>query len=193
MRTCVLMLALGVSRVMAVEPVTNLTMLVKGELDALYRDIPSHQTDIRYLREEGVCFRSNDHFKAIATILSNGWRDVWWNLPDISSNANDRLIVLAASIKPSESDFLSKLDILADLVLSNKVSQSEFKWYWSEYAIVDHFSGSAMVRRYAESSVSNLIMKVQAAGCFPRGVRDIFNGEAKEFYEDAVHDGLIGP
>ena len=69
MRICVLMLALCISQAMAMELETNVVMRVKEELVALHQDIPARQTDIRCLKEEGVCFRTNDHFKAIATIL----------------------------------------------------------------------------------------------------------------------------
>ena len=114
-------------------------------------------------------------------------------MPAVTSNANDRLIVLAASIKPSEADFLSKLDALADLVLSNKVDQAELRWYRSECAIVDHYAASSLVRRYQEPAISNLIMKLSSAGVYSQGVSRIFSGEEKELYLDAVHDGLIGP
>ena len=194
MRLGVLMLALGVSQAMAGEPGANLAMRVKEELDVLRQDVPTRQVDIRSLREDGICFQSNVHFRAIATMLSNGWQEVWSDLPEVLSNANDRLIVLAASIKPSESDFLSKIDALADLVLSNKVSRSELTWYWSEYALTDHHSASALIRRYAEPSVSNLVLKLDAANCLDgHNKTAIFSGEEKSDYEDAVHDGLIGP
>lgn len=194
MRLYILILALGVGRAVAGTVSTNLAMRVQEELDALHQDVPARHTDIRCLREEGVCFRTNFHFKAIAEILSNGWQEAWGNLPEVAPNANDRLIVLAASIKSTEGDFLAKIDALADLVLSNEVSRSEFSWYWSEYAIADHHSASAMFRRYAESSVSNLVLKLDAANCLGgHNKTDIFCGKEKSDYEDAVHDGLIGP
>ena len=58
-------------------------------------------------------------------------------------------------------------------------------------ADVSHSATSALVRRYDEPSISNLIMKVNAAGGISGGVADIFSGEEKRGYEDAVREGLI--
>ena len=114
-------------------------------------------------------------------------------MPEISTNQSERLIVMASGVVMGEERYLACISSVADMVLSNKLTSSELRFYKMRCSILDHRATSSLVRRYQEPAISNLIMKLHAAGAYPQGVSDIFSGEAKEFYLDAVHDGLIAP
>lgn len=100
-------------------------------------------------------------------------------------------MIIAASAVNNEADYLARIDFLADLVLSNRVSSIELTYFENRCADVSHFAASALVRRYNEPAISNLIMKVNAAGGISGGVSDIFSGEENRWYENAVREGLI--
>lgn len=142
---------------------------------------------------EGLNIQTNADFESLSRIVSTSWGDVLNLMPEISTNQAERLIVVAAGVVVGETNFLTRVDQMADMVLSNKISSVELRFYKTQYSISDHYAVSVLVRRYQEPSISNLIMKLNTAGAYPQGVSHIFNGAAKELYLDAVHDGLIGP
>lgn len=115
------------------------------------------------------------------------------DMDSITTNHNERLIVIYAGVGLGETNFLVRINQMADFVLSNKVSLTELRFYKVQCGISDHHATSSLIRRYQEPSISNLIMKLNAVGAYPQGVSDIFSGEAKELYLDAVHDGVIAP
>lgn len=142
---------------------------------------------------EGLNIQTNVDFENLSQIVTTSWDEVLSLMSEISTSQAERLIVVAAGVGVGETNFLSRVEKMADMVLSNKVSAAELRFYKTQCSIVDHHAVSALVRRYQEPPISNLIIKLNRAGAYPQGVSQIFNGEAKEFYLDAVHDGLIGP
>jgi len=139
---------------------------------------------------QGTGILTNGHFRLLQGAASNQWQSVWASL-NCLTNSDDRLVVIAAGAANNEADYLARISFLADMVLSNKVSSVELRYFVNRCSDVNHFVASTLVRRYDEPSVSNLIMKVNAAGGFPGGVSDIFSGEDKRWYENAVREGLI--
>ena len=144
------------------------------------------------IREDwkGTGISANRHFNSLQNFASNHWQNVLLNL-NCLTNQDDRLIVIAACAVNNEEDYLARIDCLADMVLSNRATTVELTYFVNRSADVSHSATSALVRRYDEPSISNLIMKVNAAGGISGGVADIFSGEEKRGYEDAVREGLI--
>ena len=144
------------------------------------------------IREDwrGAGISANRHFDSLRNIASNHWQNVLTNL-NCFTNQDDRLIVIAACAVNNEEDYLARIGCLADMVLSNRATTVELTYFENRTADISHFAASALVRRYNEPSISNLIMKVNAAGGISGGVADIFSGEEKRWYESAVREGLI--
>ena len=136
---------------------------------------------------------TNPAFTRLSQTVTNCWDEVLAVMPEISTNQSERLIVMASGVVMGEERYLACISSVADMVLSNKLTSSELRFYKMRCSILDHRATSSLVRRYQEPAISNLIMKLHAAGAYPQGVSDIFSGEAKEFYLDSVHDGLIAP
>lgn len=144
------------------------------------------------IREDwnGTGMSANRHFNALRNFVSNHWQNVLANL-NCFTNQDDRLIVIAACAVNNEADYLARIDCLADQVLSNRAATVELTYFENRSADISHFAASALVRRYNEPSISNLIMKVNSAGGISGGVANIFSGEEKRWYETAVQEGLI--
>ena len=64
---------------------------------------------------------TNRLFHQLRQIVTNHWRDVLLNLSSMT-NQGDRLILISAGTADNESDYLDRVDTMADMVLSNKVS-----------------------------------------------------------------------
>lgn len=144
------------------------------------------------IREDwnGVGISANRHFNSLRNFASNHWQNILANL-NCFTNQNDRLIIIAACAANNEADYLARIGCLSGMVLSNRATTVELTYFENRSADISHFAASALVRRYNEPSISNLIMKVNAAGGISGGVADIFSGEEKQWYEDAVREGLI--
>ena len=142
---------------------------------------------------EALNMQTNVDFGTLSQIVTNRWDDILGIMPEISTNQAARLVVLAAGAGAGEADFLARIEKITDMVFSNKISSAELRFYKTQCGIIDHHAASSLVRRHQEAPISNLIMKLNAAGAYPQGVSSIFSGEEKELYLDAVHDGLIGP
>ena len=142
---------------------------------------------------QGFNMTTNASFARLSQLVTNRWEEVLYTMPEISTNEAERLIVMASGVVRGEDRFISCIISVADMVLSNKLTSAELRFYKTRCSIADHYAASSLVRRYQEPAISNLIMKLNAAGCYPQGVSDIFSGDAKELYLDAVHDGLVGP
>lgn len=168
---------------------------IRRALDGIERCYSPSTLRKHYLSNEWefVNLGTNEFFIALSRAVSNDWSVALACLPNVSTNDSERMMIVAAGTIAGESNFLARIDVAADMVLSNKLTSSELVFYRTQCSIADHYAASSLVRRYHEPAISNLIMKLNAAGCYPRGVSDIFSGDAKELYLDAVHDGLIGP
>lgn len=142
---------------------------------------------------EGLNVQTNVDFENLSRIVANRWGEVLSLMPEISTNQAERLVVVAAGVGVGETNFLARIGQMADMALSNRVSAAELRFYKTQCSIADHHAVSSLVRRYQEPPISNLIMKLNAAGAYPQGVSRIFSGEAYEFDLDAVHDGLVEP
>ena len=136
---------------------------------------------------------TNSAFARLSQFVTNHWDEVLAAMPEISTNQSERLVVMASGVVSGEDRYLACISSVADMVLSNKLTSAELLFYKTRCGIADHRTTSSLVRRYQDPAISNLIMKIYAAGGYPQGVSDIFSGDANEFYLDAVHDGLIGP
>ena len=168
---------------------------VREKLSLLKRqmggDIPEYHQLRNEVHEFGLS--SNATFRAMAQMVAAEWPCALANMDSITTNLNERLMVVYAGVGGGETNFLVRISQMADFVLSNKVSLAELRFYKTQCGIFDHHATSSLIRRYQEPAISNLIMKLHTAGAYPQGVSDIFSGEAKESYLDAVHDGLIAP
>ena len=123
----------------------------------------------------------------MARMVADEWPCALADMDSITTNLNERLMVVYAGVGGGETNFLVRISQMADFVLSNKVSLAELRFYKTQCGLFDHHATSSLIRRYQEPAISNLIMKLYAAGAYPQGVSDIFSGEAKESYLDAVH------
>lgn len=142
---------------------------------------------------DGFNIATNSDFIQLSQIVTNHWNEMLAEMPRISTNQAERIILMASGVVTGEEKFLSCVSLAADMVLSNKLTLAELKFYTMRCSIADHHAVSSLVRRYQEPAISNLIMKLYAVGKYPNGVSHIFSGQAKEDYLDAVNDGLIGP
>ena len=169
--------------------------VVRAQLLALRLQMGGTLPEYHQLREEAfeLGLQSNAVFQAMSRTVKGSWAEVLDGLGAITTNQTERLVVLYAGVEVGETNFIAKISQVADMVLSDKVTLAELKFYKTQCGIADHHAASSLVRRYQEVSISNLIMKLNAAGACPQGVSHIFSGEAKELYLDAVHDGLVGP
>lgn len=174
---------------------TQVCPRVQEDLATLRQQMGGSLPEYYQLREEvhELGLKSNLTFQALSQFVVNNWANVLGGMDAITTNKNERLFVLYAGVVIGETNFLSRISQIADSALSNKVSLAELRFYKTQCSISDHYAASSLIRRYQEPSISNLIMKLNAAGAYPQGVSEIFSGEAKELYLDAVHDGLIGP
>ena len=154
-------------------------------------NIPEYHQLRNEVHELGLS--SNATFQAMARMVADEWPCALADMDSITTNRNERLMVIYAGVGAGETNFLVRIDQMADFVLSNKVSLAELRFYKTQCGMFDHQATSSLIRRYQEPPISNLIMKLNAVGVYPQGVSDIFSGEAKELYLDAVHDGVISP
>ena len=168
---------------------------VREKLSLLKRQMGGNIPEYHQLRNEvhELGLSSNATFQAMAQIVAGEWPCALADMDSITTNQNERLMVIYAGVGAGETNFLERIGQMADFVLSNKVSLAELRFYKTQCGIFDHQATSSLVRRYQEPAISNLIMKLNAVGVYPQGVSDIFSGEAKELYLDAVHDGVIAP
>ena len=149
-----------------------------------------------YEMREGWDFlpvRTNANYVAFAEFVSTNWTEVIQALPEISTNKDARLLIVAAGACAGESNYLGRVDVVASQVLSNRVETSEMRFFNERCSVKDHWAASVLIRNYQDATISNLIMKINAAGGFPDGVDKIFNGAAKALYEDASYEGMVGP
>lgn len=168
---------------------------VREKLSLLKQQMGGNIPEYHQLRNEvhELGLSSNSTFQAMAQIVAGEWPCALADMDSITTNQNERLMVIYAGVGVGETNFLERIGQMADFVLSNKVSLAELRFYKTQCGIFDHQATSSLVRRYQEPAISNLIMKLNAVGVYPQGVSDIFSGEAKELYLDAVHDGVIAP
>ena len=185
------MLLLNSSLGDVVDLLPSLRGLLSGIVDTYGRDRLKPLLILNDWEELNVW--TNSDFRSLSQSVTNNWKEVLSLMPEVSTNQSERLIIMAAGVVRGEDQFLARIESLADAVLSNKVNVTEFRFYKTQCAIVDHYAASSLVRRYQEPAISNLIMKLSSAGVYSQGVSRIFSGEEKELYLDAVHDGLIGP
>lgn len=193
-KACGLLIVLIVQLCVQAESVlTGGCECVRERLSILEHQMGNAFPEYRQIIEDadGLGLSSNATFLTMSQLITENWTNVLAGLDAISTNLNERLIVLYAGVGVGETNFLARIDCLADMALSNRVSLSELRFYKTQCSIVDHYAASSLVRRYQEPAISNLIMKLDAAGLYPRGVSDILSGEAKLLYEDAVREGLI--
>jgi len=171
---------------------TNTADSVRSTLSSLRADYGARFPRAGLIREDwnGTRIATNRYFCALQGVVTNQWRDVLSCLPGVT-NQDDRLIVIAAGAANSESDYLARIDTMADMVLSNKVSTFELIYFRNRCSAANHYAESVFLRRYNENAISNLIMKVKVAGGLPEDVSEIFSGEGKRWYETAVREGLI--
>lgn len=141
----------------------------------------------------GLNMQTNTDFRHLSQVVTNSWSDVLYMMPELSTNQSERLIVMAAGTVTGEQRYLYSVETAADMVLSNKINAAELRFFINRCTIADHRAVSTLLFRYQEPAISNLIMKLHSAGAYPQGVKDIFTGEEKESYLDALHDGMIGP
>lgn len=193
-KACGLLTALIVGLYALADPVlADECESVRERLSDLVHQMGYEFPDYRQIKEDadGLNLSTNVTFLIMSQLITENWTNVIARLDTISTNYNERLLVLYAGVGIGERNFLARIDYLSDMALSNKVSLAELRFYKTQCGIVDHYAASSLVRRYQEPAISNLIMKLDAVGVYPRGVSRIFSGEAKLLYEDAVREGLI--
>jgi len=135
---------------------------------------------------------TNVHFRLLQDVVTNRWRESLDTLPSIT-NQGDRLIVMAAGAAKSEADYIERIGVISDKALSNQVSTAELIYYENRCYSANYQLENVFLSRYGEPAISNLILKVNAAGGIPSGVEPIFSGDEKRDYDAAVRSGLIGP
>ena len=141
----------------------------------------------------GLGVVTNAAFVNLSRVVTNRWNEVLAAMPEIATDQAERLVVMGAGVVVGEERYLGSVSAVADMVMSNKLTVTELQFYRTQCSIADHYAASSLARRFQEPAVSNLIMKLEAAGAYQQGVSHIFSGEGKELYLDAVHEGLVGP
>lgn len=153
------------------------------------------QTSTYYQLREGwedFGITSNADFIALRQCMSTNWTNAIRNLSEISTNRCVRLVVIASMAEGGVTNFLSRVDEMTNLVISNRVDVGELRFFRQRCYDVDPDAASVLVREYQDPAISNLIMKIFRAGGFPSGVNSIFDGTSKALYEDMSSDGLTG-
>jgi len=123
-------------------------------------------------------------FTSIREVSTNNWKDVVGCLSDVTSNKVERFVVLAAGVAETASEYTNRIDVLAECVLSNRISQVELRFYKVNCARAHPAATRVLIRDFDIPCVSNLIMKLYAAGGYPEGVSDIFSGAARRLCEE---------
>lgn len=170
--------------------ISDVRVKAEAALEGLGVNAPTYHQ----LREgwEDFGITSNADFIALRQCMSTNWTDAIRNLSEISTNRCVRLVVIASMAEGGVTNFLSRVDEMTNLVISNRVDMGEFRFFRQRCYDVDPDAASVLVREYQDPAISNLIMKIFRAGGFPSGVNSIFDGTSKTLYEDMSADGLTG-
>ncbi len=172
---------------------TNIVLQIRSELLALRSQAnisaDSYYEFIEDWKSENVT--TNAGFIALEQAVNSNWRAVLSGIAEVTTNREDRLVLMAALSCSGETNFLQRIDAVADMVISNQLTLGEMFFFENRCYGRDHFAASVLVRRCHEPAVSNLIRKVETAGGYPDGTDNLFNGEAKRSYEAGVESGLF--
>lgn len=164
---------------------TNLHDRVRSTLDTLRREASPLDLEEGNLMS-GFELRFSNAYLPVVSLMSNNWQEVIASLDVYATNRVERLVLVNTGWWYGDEEYLGYLSLLADKVISNQISSAEFKSFFGSSWSSGRSVASVFARRHSETSVSNLINKIQSF--FPASGywQKVRSGEALEEYLDAM-------
>ena len=121
---------------------------VREKLSLLKQQMGGYIPEYHQLRNEvhELGLSSNATFLAMARMVADEWPCALADMDSITTNLNERLMVVYAGVGGGETNFLVRISQMADFVLSNKVSLAELRFYKTQCGIFDHHATSSLIR-----------------------------------------------
>lgn len=131
----------------------------------------------------------NPYYLEFSAAITNQWRYALLNLTNITTNTQERRLVIGTGKVYGEDLYIDYLDMLATLKTNNVISCADLSWF---EATTRYDLMSCLVRRYRQSKIVSLLHKLDIA--LPRGNywEKIRSGASYTNYLHEVQAGLWG-
>lgn len=164
-----------------------LTSDVRQALDIYTNSVRRTLMRVETIRNVGMANTQGEAYRNLCRAVSNDVNATFRRLPEITTNAAERLVLMSTAWMGDENLYLSTYEVLADLAISNQVAKSELEWF----GLPDRNDLSNCIRcRYREARVTNLVYKIAQVTGDTNQYRSVVSGESYTNYLEEVSAGL---
>jgi len=164
-----------------------LTSSVRSALDAYTNSVRRTAVRVETIRNVGVANIQGEAYRALCCMISNDVEAIFRQMPEITTNAAERLVLMSTALQGDENGYLDAYVVLADLAVSNQVSGAELEWFGSP----ERTDLSNCIRcRYRESRVTNLVCKITQVTGNTNWCNSVISGASYTNYLEEVAAGL---
>jgi hypothetical protein len=144
------------------------------------KHMQERMSDIRYIESFGIQKWGDENHIKLSMMVSNSFNVVFDNFSLCATNQVERYLLLSTGWPLGVDYYITFFDKVLDKYAANMVTDKEIKWYKE-----GHFSpilATAIISKYKEHSVSNLIEKIERLTFATNECEKIRSGEALREY-----------
>jgi len=165
----------------------TLTSAVRQALDNYTNSVRRTLVRVETIRNVGVANTRGEAYRALCGAVSNDVAATFRRLPEITTDAAERLVLMSTAWQCDENGYLDAYVVLADLAVSNQVSGAELEWFGSP----ERNDLSNCIRcRYREPRVTNLVRKITQVTGKTNWCNAVISGASYTNYLEEVSAGL---
>jgi len=160
---------------------------VRAALDQYTNSVRRTAVRVETIRNVGVPNVEGAAYCVLCQTVSNDVATVFHGMPQITTNAAERLLLMSTAWQYDENFYLRAYTVLADMALSNQVSSAELEWF----SLPKRNDLANCIRcRYRESQVTNLAYKISQVTGDLNTYHEIVTGVSYTNYLEEVAAGL---
>lgn len=134
----------------------------------------------------------SEEYAPLVSAMSNHWAVVLSNCTSFATSRVERILVQNTGWYMSQDIYLRYLEILTGKVERGEIELSELNGFlqgsWKNHPV-----SSVVYRRYQETEVSNLVLRIQSLGIATNWCSRVLSGHALQRYEFAEGHGVLEP
>lgn len=167
----------------------NFVVEVQTRIGRVASELPMRRKNPEMLFNYDIVFATNASYRALASTVSNNWRNVLANLSLCATNQFERLLVLGVRDRFGADFYMDFMDELVTMKTNGLITAKEFSWARStEDPELERY----LDRRYRTPEVRALVERFKVAEPMNDAWDDILSGVAYTNYLDEVAAGMWG-
>ena len=160
---------------------------LRSVLDQYVNSVKKASMRVETIRNVGVADAGGQAYLELCGAVSNSADVVFRDLPSVTTNAAERLVLMSTAWRYDEDYYLHIYSLLAEMALSNRVSKAELEWY----GLPERNDLTNCIRcRYREPAVANLALRISQVTGDTNFYQTIISGAAYTNYLEEVSAGL---